>query len=170
MKTIAISLGLTATLLASSALAQNAQPTAPVATDRPAAAATLPNAFSGQETGQAAPAAQAAPATAPTGAPAAAPDIARAENALRQIIAGLKSGSVDYSMFSDNVAEKVRPQASQIGSLLTQFGDLKSITHKGQPDGVDLFRVEFANQATEWVIGFDNDDQVAALLFRPAQD
>ncbi|MHC3128339.1 hypothetical protein OB03_14115, partial [Brevundimonas sp. GN22] len=102
--------------------------------------------------------------------PAAAPDIARAENALRQIIAGLKSGSVDYSMFSDNVAEKVRPQASQIGSLLTQFGDLKSITHKGQPDGVDLFRVEFANQATEWVIGFDNDDQVAALLFRPAQD
>lgn len=110
------------------------------------------------------------PATAPTGAPASAPDIARAEAALREVISGLKSGNVDYTMFSDDLAGKVRPQAGQIGSLLGQFGDLKTITHKGQPDGVDMFRVEFANQVTEWVIGFDNDDQIAALLFRPAQD
>ncbi|WP_292054284.1 MULTISPECIES: hypothetical protein, partial [unclassified Brevundimonas] len=111
-----------------------------------------------------------APATAPAGAPASAPDIARAEEALRDVISALRTGQIDYIMFSDDLAEKIRPQASQIGSLLSQFGNLKSITHKAQPDGVDLFRVEFANQATEWVIGFDNEDQIAALLFRPAQD
>lgn len=170
MKTIAITLGLTASLLASSAMAQSAQPAAAqAAPERPAAAATLPNAFA-PPPGDQAPAASSQPATAPTAAPASAPDIVRSETALRQIIAGLKSGELDYTMFSDDLAEKVRPQAGQIGSLLTQFGDVKTITHKGQPDGVDLFRVEFTNQATDWVIGFDNDDQIAALLFRPAQD
>lgn len=168
MKISAIAFGLGASLMASVALAQTAAPQ--TGSQTPAAAATLPNAFGERpQTAPAAPAAVQAPATAPEGAPAAAPDIARAEEALQAIITGLKSGQLDYSMFSDDLAEKIRPQAEQIGGLLVQFGDLKSITHQGQPDGVDLFRVEFANQATEWVIGFDNDDQVAALLFRPAQ-
>lgn len=140
---------------------------AQTAPERPAAAATLPNAFDVPATSSAAPPAQ--PAS-PTAAPASAPDIARAETALRDVIAALASGEVDYTVFSDDLAEKVRPQAAQIGGLISQFGALQSITHKGQPDGVDLFHVQFEKQATEWVIGFDNEDQIAALLFRPAQD
>ena len=169
MKSIALAIGFAASLMASAAMAQSA-------TQNPGAAATLPNAFDAPASGQPAPRAtpqqpaQAqAPANAPAGAPASAPDIARAEEALREVITALRSGQIDYTMFSDDLAEKIRPQTSQIGSLLSQFGDLKTITHKGQPDGVDLFRVDFENQATEWVIGFDNDDQIAALLFRPAQ-
>ena len=36
--------------------------------------------------------------------------------------------------------------------------------------GAELFRVVFEKQATDWVIAFNNDDQIAALLFRPARD
>ena len=36
-------------------------------------------------------------------------------------------------------------------------------------DGADLFRVTFDNQVTEWLIGFDAEDKIALLLFRPAE-
>ena len=36
-------------------------------------------------------------------------------------------------------------------------------------DGADLFAVTFSNAATQWVIGFNETDKVAALLFRPAE-
>ena len=35
--------------------------------------------------------------------------------------------------------------------------------------GADLFRVTFDNQVTEWLIGFDAEDKIALLLFRPAE-
>ena len=134
---------------------------------KPAAAATLPNAFGAQaQPAQAARPAQPAAPPAPP-APPAAPDIARAQTALLEVIANLKSGEIDYSPFSDDLAAKIREQSSQIGSLLTQFGDVQTVRHLAQPDGVDVFRVDFKNQSTEWMIGFDNDDQIAALLFRP---
>lgn len=124
-------------------------------------AATLPNAFDD---------APQRPVTPPAPVAAQAPDIARAETALRAAIDNLRSGDVDYSAFSDDLAGKIREQAPTVSSLLAQFGNIKSMQHLAQPDGVDLFRVEFENQVTEWVIGFDNDDQIAALLFRPAED
>ncbi len=135
----------------------------------PAAAATLPDAF-GTPARQ--PAQPARPATPPAmAAPSAtAPDIARAQTALVEVIANLKSGQIDYTPFSNDLAAKIREQSSQIGSLLTQFGEIKTVRHLAQPDGVDVFRVDFDNQATEWMIGFDNDDQIAALLFRPVTE
>ena len=167
MKHFALSLSLAAGLLATTAVAQTAAPqTTPQNTTPPAAAATLPNAFNEAPAGQAAPRPTTRPA--PVAAPAAAPDIARAETALRGVITSVKSGQIDYSAFSTDLAAKMREQSNQMGSLLNQFGDIKTITHIGQPDGTDMFRVEFTNQATEWVIGFDNEDQIAALLFRPA--
>ena len=39
-----------------------------------------------------------------------------------------------------------------------------------QQNGADVFRVVFDKQATDWIIGFNEDDLIAALLFRPAQD
>ena len=102
-------------------------------------------------------------------APPTAPDIARAQTALLEVIANLKSAEIDYTPFSADLAAKIREQSSQIGSLLTQFGEIKSVRHMAQPDGVDVFRVDFENQSTEWMIGFDNEDQIAALLFRPVE-
>ena len=135
-----------------------------VPVQNPAAAARLPDTFSTPAQQPARPATPPAPP-----APPAAPDIARAQTALLEVIANLKSGEVDYSPFSTDLAAKIREQSSQIGGLLTQFGEIKSVRHMAQPDGVDVFRVDFENQSTEWMIGFDNEDQIAALLFRPVE-
>lgn len=141
------------------ALPVAAQTTPPAPTGG-TAAATLPNAF-GEP---AAPARPAAPAVAE------APDIARSEQALRAAIASFQSGNVDYSVFSDDLATQIREQATTVTPMVQQFGALKTIDHVGQQDGADLFRVVFEKQATDWVIAFDDQDQIAALLFRPARD
>ena len=161
MKSTLIKLAAASTVLLATPVLAQSQPA-----QEPTVAATLPDAFSSPQ--QTAP----RPATPPpSAAPAAAsaPNAARAETALRAIIAGLQSGNVDYSAFSTDLAAQVREQANTIGSLMTQFGPLKSISHKGQPQGADLFEVEFEKQKTEWLIGFDDEDKIAALLFRPAE-
>ncbi|QBQ49702.1 hypothetical protein [Brevundimonas naejangsanensis] len=163
MKTLSLTAALMgATLLAAPALAQQA-PARP-ATGSGAAAATLPHAFEGD----AAPARpQAAPAAPTT---AIAPDIARSEEALRAVIAAMQAGQIDYTVFTPDMAEQIRAQSGQVAPLLQQFGPLKSISHLDQQNGADVFRVIFEKQATDWVIGFDEEDLIAALLFRPAAD
>lgn len=149
-----------ASLLALPVAAQTTTTPAPTG----GAAATLPNAF--EEPAPARPA-----ASAPRPEPAAeAPDIARSEQALRAAIASFQSGNVDYSVFSDDLATQIREQAPTVTPLVQQFGALKTINHVGQQDGADLFRVVFEKQATDWVIAFNGDNQIAALLFRPARD
>ncbi len=128
------------------------------------AAATLPNAFG--EPAQA-PRIAAAP---PAAAAAVAPDIARSEEALRAAIIAFQSGQVDYSVFSPNLAAQFRAEGPELAPRVKAYGALKSIAFVGQQDGADLFRVVFANQATDWVIAFDDNDLINGLLFRPARD
>jgi hypothetical protein len=101
--------------------------------------------------------------------PAAAPDIARAEEALRGVIADVQGGGFDYSDFTPNLAAQIRQQAEQVGSLIKGFGAVKTVEYKRQEGEAQLFKVTFDNQATEWLIGFDAEDKIAALLFRPAE-
>ena len=68
----------------------------------------------------------------------------------------------------DDLAAQIREQATTVTPMVQQFGALKTIDHVGQQDGADLFRVVFEKQATDWVIAFNDEDQIAALLFRPA--
>lgn len=157
MKTPTLAAVMGASLLALPVAAQTATTPAPTT----GAAATLPNAF---EQPAAAPARPAAPAVAEV------PDIARSEQALRAAIVSFQSGQVDYSVFSEDLATQIRAQAAQVTPMVQNFGALKSISHVGQQDGADLFRVIFEKQATDWVIAFDDNDQIAALLFRPARD
>lgn len=145
-----------ALLLAVPALAQTtpAQPTRPVspAPAAGAAAATLPGAFD------------------ESAATVQAPTVARAEAALRGVIAALQGNQIDYAVFSPDLADQIRTQAGEVAPLVQQFGALKSVEHRGSEGGADLFRVVFDKQATDWVIAFDEDDRIAALLFRPARD
>ncbi|MFZ4165632.1 hypothetical protein [Brevundimonas sp. NPDC058933] len=150
MKTpILVAAALGASLLALPAAAQTA-------------AATLPNAF-----GQPAPAPAQGPA-APVAAEA--PDIARSEAALRAVIASLQSNEIDYSVFSASLAEQIRSRAAEFAPRVQQLGAIQTVDYRGQQEGAELFRVVFAKQATDWVIAFDAEDQIAALLYRPAQD
>ena len=139
-----------------------------------AAAGAVPNSFDG-------PAAQATPPAPrptpqPSGppartAPAASPaDIAKGEAALRDIIGDIQGAGLDYSVFTENLATQIREQSAQVTPLIKSFGDLRDIEHQGAEGPAQLYRATFENQVTEWLIGFDEDGKIAALLFRPAED
>ena len=126
------------------------------------AAASMPNSFDGPV--------RAAPVAAPVAAPSApAPANPRAEAVLRDIIAGAQAGTIDYALMSDDLAARVREQEATIQPLIAGFGPVQAVDFVGSQNGADLFAVVFANAATEWVIGFNEADKVAALLFRPAE-
>jgi len=123
------------------------------------AAASMPNSFDGPV--------RVAPVAAPVAAPA--PANSRAEAVLRDIIAGAQAGTIDYAVMTEDLAGKVREQEASIQPLIVGFGPVQAVDFVGSQNGADLFAVIFANAATEWVIGFNEADKVAALLFRPAE-
>jgi ABC-type transport system substrate-binding protein len=133
-----------------------------------AAAGAVPNAFDRPaQTG----AAQARPAPTPAPATAAqAPDIARSEETLRAVIAAAQGTGFDYSAFTTNLGTQIRQQEAQVIPLIKGFGAIKTVEYVRQEGEAQLFKVTFDNQVTEWLIGFDADDKIAALLFRPAED
>lgn len=162
MKTLISALALT--FAATPALAQSAAAPAQDAPRPVAAAATLPNAFDG-------PAAAAAPQDlAPPPAPAAeiGPDVKRAEDALRAVVAGIQQGDLNYAMFSQGLADRIRAQAATIDPLIKGFGELVDVTYVGQEQGAELFALDFEKARTQWIIGFNAEDEIALLLFRPA--
>jgi len=135
----------------------------PAAAQAQVAAGSVPDPFAQPgQTRQAAPAAPAAP-------PAAEPLNAASEDTLRAIIASARAGEMDYSLMTEDLAGKVREQEAQVTPLIQGFGDLRAIDFVGSQNGADLFEVAFANAATQWIIGFNEDGKVAILLFRPAE-
>lgn len=146
---------------------------APAAAHAQVAAGALPNTFDRPvaEAPASTPDAPgvAAPVPTPDAPGVAEPVDERSEDTLRAIIAGAQAGTLDYALMTDGLAGKVREQEAAITSLLEGFGALQAIDYVGHQDGADLFGVTFANAATQWVIGFNAEGKVAALLFRPAQ-
>lgn len=134
---------------------------APTAALAQVAAGSLPNSFDAP--------ARAPRAAAPAVPAAATPANPRSEEVLREIIAGAQAGTIDYSLMTDDLAARVREQETAIQPLIAGFGAVQAVDFVGSQNGADLFAVTFATAATEWVIGFTEDDKVAALLFRPAE-
>lgn len=135
---------------------------APVAAQAQVAAGAVPNPFdrpAGAMAAQPAP----PPAEMPT------PANARSETVLREIIAGARAGTIDYALMTEDLAGKMREQEAAIRPLIEGFGLVQAVDFVGNQGEADRFLVVFANAATEWVIGFDDEDKVAALLFRPAE-
>ena len=88
---------------------------------------------------------------------------------LREIIAGAQAGTINYALMTDDLATRIRAQEAAIRPLIEGFGPVQAVDFIASQDGADLFAVTFSNAATQWVIGFNEADKVAALLFRPAQ-
>lgn len=142
---------------------------APAAAQAQVAAGSLPNSFDGPaQPPRAAAAAAAAPAQ-PAAPSVTTPANPRSEEVLRTIIAGAQAGTMDYSLMSDDLAARVREQETAIQPLIAGFGPVQAVDFVGVQSGADLFAVTFTNAATQWVIGFNEADKVAALLFRPAE-
>jgi len=130
-----------------------------------AAAGSVPNSFDGP-----APAQARSARPAPAAPVAQASDIARSEEALRSVIAAAQGSGFDYSVFTPNLATQIRQQSPQVTPLLKSFGAVDAVDYLRQEGEAQLFRVTFDNRVTEWVIGFDGEDRIAALLFRPADE
>ena len=131
-----------------------------------AAAGSVPNAF------DAAPAA-AAPAQVPAQVPAPveaqAPDIARAETALRGVIEAVQGAGFDYSVFTPDLATRMRQLSPEISPLIKSFGAVRKVEFQKAEGDAQLFRVTFDNKVTEWMILFDPEDRIAGLRFRPVE-
>lgn len=154
MKTRLIQTVLAATLFA-----------APSAVLAQAAAGSVPDAF------DAAPrAAAATPAPAPAPVQGEAPDIARAEVALRDVIAAVQGAGFDYSVFTPDLAARMRQLSPEISPLIKSFGAVRKVEFQKAEGEAQLFRVTFDNRVTEWMILFDPEDRIAGLRFRPVDD
>ena len=141
---------------------------APVPAFAQAAAGAVPNAFD-RPAQSATPQARPAPAAPAPTAAAQAPDIARSEEALRAVIAAAQGAGFDYADFTTGLGTQIRQQEAQVIPLIKGFGAIKTVQYVRQEGEAQMFKVIFDNQVTEWLIGFDADDKIAALLFRPAE-
>lgn len=137
---------------------------APAAAHAQVAAATMPNTFDGPARGAPVqPVQPAAPVVAAT------PANPQSEATVRKIIADAQAGTMDYSIMTDTLAERIRPQAAQVTPIIQSLGAIQTFEFAGSQEGADMFLVRFANAATQWIIGFDDAGKVDALLFRPAE-
>lgn len=142
----------------------------PAAAEAQVAAASVPNSFDRPvQPVRVQPEPAGTAAAAPAAVPATTPVNPRAEAVLRDIIAGAQAGTIDYALMSADLAARVREQEAAIQPLIVGFGPVQAVDFVGSQNGADLFAVTFANAATQWVIGFNEADKVAALLFRPAE-
>ena len=140
----------------------------PAAARAQVAAGSVPNTFDD-------PAARAQAARTPVAAPPQAPVSpqpadAASEEVLREIIAELQAGALDYGRMTDSLAAAVREQEAVVTPLVQGFGDLVAVDFAGSRDDIDVYNVTFANAATQWLIGINPERKVSALLFRPAEE
>ena len=146
----------------------------PAAAHAQVAAGSVPNTFDDPAArAQAQTPAQPPAQTPATPAPAALspePADAASEEVLRNIIAELQAGALDYDRMTDSLAAAVREQEAVVTPLVQGFGDLVALDFVGSRDDIDVFNVTFANAATQWLIGISPEGEVSALLFRPAEE
>lgn len=133
----------------------------PLTAQAQTAAGTVPNTFDNG-------AAPRVVTPAPVPSAPARPANQNAQSTLSTIISGARSNTLDYSLFTPDLANKIREQQAQLFPIIQGFGAVQAIDFVGSQDGADLFAVTFATAETQWVIGFEGD-KVAALLFRPAE-
>ncbi|MDO9607787.1 MAG: hypothetical protein Q7J26_04635 [Brevundimonas sp.] len=129
-----------------------------------ASAGAVPNSFDGPA--QAGPQ---TPPTAPTAPAVQAPDVARSQEALSDVIAAVQGAGFDYSVFTADLAARMRQLSPEITPLIKSFGAVRSVDFMAAEGEAQLFRVTFDNKVTEWMILFDPEDKIAGLRFRPVE-
>jgi len=135
-----------------------------------AAAGSVPNAFDRPAQSQNAPQQPAPVRPAPAAPSAQAPDVARAEEALRAVIASVQGAGFDYSVFTPTLAERIRQMAPEVTPLIKSWGAVRTVTPEQAEGDAYLFKIVFDNQPTEWMIVFDPENKIAGLRFRPVED
>jgi DNA-binding CsgD family transcriptional regulator len=109
----------------------------------------------------------AAPAEERVAASAATPT-AGTEAALRNLVAGLASGSPDYDKLSPPFAQTVRRDLPMTNPLFSSLGELTSVTFRGRGAmGDDVYKLEFAHGAVIMSAALDADGRMAGGMLHP---
>ena len=106
--------------------------------------------------------------TSPVAPATPATEAAVAEATLRAVIEQLRAGEVNATLYTPDLAERLRGQVATISPILVGYGAIQSVEAQGTQDGAGQFLVIFEDAATQWMIGLNDDGLIAALFFRPA--
>jgi DNA-binding CsgD family transcriptional regulator len=115
---------------------------------------------------------QASPSASVSSAPSAAPSLAPTagtEVALRGLVAGLASGSPDYSKLSPQFAEVVRRDLPMTHPMFKALGELKSVTFRGRgPMNDDTYNLVFAKGEVFMSAALDPAGRMAGGILAPS--
>jgi|GEM_PF-411184 len=88
------------------------------------------------------------------------------EAALRDVIAQLRSGKLDYSRMEKGVAEYFRSNSAFHFQEARRLGDLRRLTFKSVgPGGNDIYEAEFAHGWALWRIGIGSNAKVRTAYY-----
>jgi DNA-binding CsgD family transcriptional regulator len=90
------------------------------------------------------------------------------EAALRRLVAGLATGSPDYSKLSPQFAEVVRRDLPMTHPLFSSMGELKSVTFLGRGEmGDDFYNLVFAKGGVIMSAALGADGRMTGGILRP---
>ena len=90
------------------------------------------------------------------------------EAALRNLVAGLASGSPDYDKLTPQFAEIVRRDLPMTHPMFSGMGELKSVTFRERgPRGDDAYTLTFANGEVIMSAALDAEGRIAGSRFQP---
>src|SRR5262249_36225583 len=80
-------------------------------------------------------------------------------------------GAPRYERMSEQLADNVRRQVSQLHALATTVGAVESVFFRGVgPGGYDIYGAKFANGFAEFRILVGPDENIEDMTFRPDGD
>jgi hypothetical protein len=90
------------------------------------------------------------------------------EAVLRSLVAGLASGSPDYSKLSPQFAEVVRGDLPRTHPMFSSMGELKSVTFRGHgPRGDDVYDLVFAKGQVRMSVALDAGGRMTGGMLQP---
>ncbi len=90
------------------------------------------------------------------------------EAALRSFVAGLVSGTPDYSKLSPEFAEVVRRELPRTHELFSAMGELRTVTFREPgPMGDDMYDLVFANGRLGMSVALDAEGRIAGGIIQP---
>jgi len=88
---------------------------------------------------------------------------------LRSLVAGLASGSPDYSKLSPQFAEVVRRDLPSTHPMFSSMGELKSLTFRGRGAmGDDVYDLVFAKGGVRMSVALDAEGRMTGGMLQPA--
>jgi hypothetical protein len=91
--------------------------------------------------------------------------------AVLRAIEELQRGAPRYERMSEQLADNVRRQISQLHALITAVGAVESVFFRGVgPGGYDIYGAKFANGFAEFRMLVDPDGSIEDMTFRPGGD